>query len=90
MSTVSESIFEAIDIIVKQRLDLSSFDKTVTCTIVSYEGDGKYKVQDEGGVIYDAYSKNFNYEPKEKVYVLIPLGQYSNTKIILNSHFTHF
>ena len=52
-----ELFCQAVDTIIKERLNEISFDQTITCTIVDdkEKANGKYKVSN-GSAKFDAYS----------------------------------
>lgn len=79
---------EAIDTIVSARLSTLEYNKTVICTIVSVENleNGQYQVFD-GINKFTAFSdSDTKYVKDQKVYVLIPNGDWSSKKIILNAY----
>lgn len=78
---------QAIDTIVKQRLSEIKFDETILCVIIdnSKREFGCYRVQ-YGSLIFDAYCENKTYSNNEQVYVLIPKGDYTQQKIIINKY----
>jgi len=66
---------EAVDTIVKQRLEQINFDTTSLCTITddSEKDQGKYKVKVHNGLAeYTAYSASTDYSTGDNVYVQIP------------------
>lgn len=83
---VSESICQAVDTIVSQRLQEVSFDTTVVCTITDIVDaqKGEYIVKNENGR-FTAYasSPSTQYYQGASVYVTIPRGDYSARKIIV-------
>jgi hypothetical protein len=60
VSNIAENICESIQIIGESLLEGLSYDKTVVCTIIddSERDKGKYVVQENGNVTYEAYSEN--------------------------------
>ena len=82
----SDQLINSIDIIVQSALDKASFDKTIKATIIKQDSqeNGKYLVKYQDATFY-AYTNNWNiqYAQNSYVYILIPQGDLSNTKIIL-------
>ena len=74
MKDYAETLSEAIDIIVAQRISEIAQDETVICTIVddSDKENGHYKVAPNDAVIYDAYTDITTYSIDARVYVLTP------------------
>lgn len=79
-----ELFCQAVDTIIKERLNEISFDQTITCTIVEDKdkANGKYKVSN-GSTKFDAYSTDTTLSKNASVYVQIPGGDWSQEKIIL-------
>lgn len=79
-----ELFCQAVDTIIKERLNEISFDQTITCTIVDdkEKANGKYKVSN-GSAKFDAYSTDTTLSNNTSVYVQIPGGDWSQDKIIL-------
>lgn len=86
----SEQIFQSIDTIISQRLNEVSFDKTEICKIVNQNKDypNRYQVTNEAGLKYEAYSSDDNkkYLEGQKVYVVVPQGNYELRKLIIGSY----
>ena len=82
-----EQIFGAVDVIVKQRLQEVSFDKTIVCTITddSDKKNGHYIVTD-GNIRFDAYTTNVNYRVDDQVRVSILNGDFSEKKFIIGKY----
>lgn len=81
-----ELFCEAVDTIVKQRLESVSFDSTILCTIVddSLRDSGTYTVTNNGGITkFDAYTSDTSLRNNNNVYVQIPGGDWNQQKIIL-------
>lgn len=81
-----ELFCEAVDTIVKQRLESVSFDSTILCTIVddSLRDSGTYTVTNNGGITkFDAYTNDTSLRNNNNVYVQIPGGDWNQQKIIL-------
>lgn len=86
MADIGEKIFEAIDIIIQERISGLKFDKTITGVIESIEGtaeEGKENtyIVNDGSTKYTAYSNNV-YKVNTSVYVSIPNGDYTQKKFI--------
>lgn len=74
---------ESVDTIITQRLAGLKYDQTVLCSIVddSKREKGIYRVTN-GSIIFEAVSSETNYRNDNNVYVLIPEGNWNETKII--------
>lgn len=81
-----ENLFKAIDIITQERLTNLGYDKTIKATITddSNADKGEYTVSD-GSSDFVAYS-NVKYSIGTIVYVIIPQGDYDNTKLIVGKY----
>ena len=81
-----ENLFKAIDIITQERLANLGYDKTIKATITddSNADKGEYTVSD-GSSDFVAYS-NVKYSVGTIVYVIIPQGDYDNTKLIVGKY----
>lgn len=79
-----ELFCEAVDTIVKQRLQGVAFDQTVLCTIIddSKREQGIYKVSN-GSSQFEAYSSITDYRNNRNVYVQIPQGDWNSQKFII-------
>ena len=86
----SEQLFQSIDSIVSQRLNEVAFDKTEICTITAIDDNyvGKYTVSNEAGLTYDAYAtdEDQKYFEKQRIYVTVPNGDYTQRKIIIGHY----
>lgn len=83
----SEELFGAIDEIVKKRLEKLNKDTTILCSIEdnSEAADGKYTVLNNA-LRFTAYSENTDYQVGQNVWVLVPDGDYNNTKLIVGKY----
>lgn len=83
----NEILLEAIDTIVLQRISEVNFDKTIVCTITddTDRANGHYVVTD-GSIKFDAYAENTYYMINDKVYVQIPLNDWSQKKTIIGRY----
>ena len=84
VNSLQDSLLQAVDTVVAQRLSAISFDKTISCTITDASNgkEGKYEVSD-GSQYFIAYSEITTYRKNEQVYVTIPEGNYENRKFII-------
>lgn len=82
-----EQIFGAMDIILAQRLQDVSFDKTLICTIVddSDKKNGHYIVTD-GTIKFDAYVSDATYKNDDQVRVSVLGGDFSDKKFITGKY----
>lgn len=87
---ISDSILEAIDIVIQQRLQQLNFDNTIVCTVIdsSKREEGEYTVEYQDSIRLTAYSENKTYSNASKVYVLVPEGDWSKQKTILGRYKT--
>ena len=90
MNNYSEQIFQSIDTIISQRLNEVKFDRTITCEIIAGVKDypNKYWISD-GATKFQACvaDSSRTYTADQKVYVLIPNGNYNSAdKVIIGSY----
>lgn len=90
MNNYSEQIFQSIDTIISQRLNEVKFDRTITCEVIAGVKDypNKYWVSD-GATKFQACvaDSSRTYIAGQKVYVLIPNGDYNSAdKVIIGSY----
>lgn len=90
MNNYSEQIFQSIDTIISQRLNEVKFDRTITCKVIAGVKDypNKYWVSD-GATKFQACvaDSSRTYIAGQKVYVLIPNGDYNSAdKVIIGSY----
>lgn len=80
-----ELFCQAIDEIVKKRLEGVTYDQTILCTIVddSAREKGIYTVTNNGTTKFDAFSTDTSYRNNNNVYVQIPGGDWNQQKIIV-------
>lgn len=84
---ISENMFQAMEILVKERLNNISFDKTEKATIISQDEKDKNKYYvSNGDIKYEAYSYGEEYKENATVYVTIPQGNYEMEKIIISGY----
>ena len=86
MSTLEQSMLDAIAIITKGGIDKAKIPVTIECTIVEIEDAGQqlYKV-DYMSNIFTASSSSGSYNVGDVVYVHVPEGDLSKTKIIIGA-----
>lgn len=82
-NTYGDILCQAVDTIVTQRLSALEYDQTILCSIVddSRREEGIYKVTN-GSTVFEAVSDQTNYRNGNNVYVLIPKGNWNETKTI--------
>ena len=82
----SENLFQSIDTLISQKLSELKFDITLPAKIVGKtENKSKYWVNAEG-VRFEAYDltkSEGGYQIDDLIYVLIPQGDYTKSKIIM-------
>ena len=83
----SEELFGAIDTIIEKRLQSLNKDTTILCVIEENTDaeEGKYIVSNSG-LRFDAYSDKTTYSIGQRVWVLVPDGDYENTKMIMGQY----
>ena len=83
----NDIICQAIDTIVSKRLENLDYDKTIKATIVD-DSDAKtgHYVVNDGSIDFDAYSEDTDYVNNENVYVTVPKGDFTQTKIIISKY----
>ena len=79
-----EVLCQAVDEIIKKRLEGISYDSTVLCTITdnSRKDEGIYVVSN-GSTKFEACSSDNSYQINDNVYVQIPGGDWNQQKTIL-------
>lgn len=82
-NNLTESIFDAISLIVENRVAHLEYDKTIICTIVdnSNSKNNKYTVTD-GSIKFEVEGNGEKYKIDDSVRVLIPNGNFAKTKYI--------
>lgn len=80
-----EVLCQAVDEIVRKRLEGVVYDSTILCTIVdnSRKDEGIYVVSNNGTTKFEAYSTDTSYRVNDNVYVQIPGGDWNQQKLIL-------
>lgn len=83
---LTDNLFGAINELSKRKIDSTPADNTVDATVTAIANidTGEYKVSYDGGV-FSAFSLDptIAYKQGDKVYVLVPGGNFSNKKLIL-------
>ena len=85
MSNVSENLFQAMDIIIAERLNGLNYDKTILCKIEddSKKDKGEYVVTDGSSTfIAISESTDIKYMKGSSVYVTVPNGDFNQQKLI--------
>lgn len=82
---IQDSILDAMDTLVNNRIDKIQADKTVIATIISCTNalTGEYKVSYNGGFLYAYASEGDTYTQNASVYVLVPQGDFTQKKTIV-------
>lgn len=85
MNEISESVLQAVDILVNDAVSKLEYDKTIKAEIYSIANldSGEYKVRYAGN-IFSAYASDLEskYKVGDIVYVMVPEGDFSGRKII--------
>ena len=86
MSTYTDQILDAVDILVNEKVSTLQFDQTVRATIkeVVDASIGKYKISYQNSLLY-AYSLNIDntYSVGTQVYIEIPSSDFNKDIIIV-------
>lgn len=87
MLDISENLFQAVDEIVKRRLETVNYDTTIICTIDdnSNAANNEYTCSN-GSAKFKAYSADTTFKKDESVLVMIPNNDYSQQKIIMGRY----
>ena len=82
-----ENLFQAVDIILEQRLQDINFDRTIICTIVddNQKKNGCYVVTD-GTIKFNAYVSDATYKKDDQVRVSVLGGDFSEKKFITGKY----
>lgn len=91
MGKLEDNILNAIDIVVKAKIENAKYDRTIMAQIVSCEDEeiGKYKCKYQG-IIITAYSSHplLKYNINDNVYILtIPEDSSGQGKIIIGKRY---
>lgn len=84
-TTIKDSVYKAIDVIVGKRIEDLHLDKTIEATVDKCLNlkNGKYRLK-YGSGIFDAYATGEEvYMPNTAVYVLVPENNFNNKKTII-------
>lgn len=81
---VSNRLLESIDIIASKRVEQKGYNKTVIGIIVdnTKRENGEYEVTLEGAT-FKAYSDSGLFNLNDRVYIVVPNGDFAETKFIL-------
>lgn len=83
---ITDDLFDAIDLIVSDKVEKLNYDKTEQCSILQDRGNGEYYVSN-GVVKYLAYAKDdAKYKQGDSVFVTIPQNNYDDQKIIAGKY----
>ena len=85
MPNIAENLFQAMDIVIAERLNGLNYDKTILCKIEddSNKDKGEYVVTDGSSTfIAISESKDIKYMKGSSVYVTIPNGDFNQQKLI--------
>ena len=87
-NTYAQQMFQATGTIVNQALSQVKFDETIVCTIQEVFKDDRTKYWvSNGSINFYAYRNDDSvYVKGAQVYVMIPLGDYSQRKIITGKY----
>lgn len=82
---ISETLFQAVGILIDKKIESVKFDETIEATIVDAvkAEAGEYQVS-TGNAKFTAYSMESQYRVNDVVLVTIPQGDYDNQKIIVS------
>ena len=85
-NNIQESILNAVDFLVKDRLSGIKSDKTITATVITCTNalTGEYKVSYQGGFMFAYAQEGATFSQNTSVYVLVPEGDFSKKKVILS------
>lgn len=84
-NNLQESLLQAINYLVNNRIDKINRDTTITCTIKKCENalTGQYTVNYNGGFLTAYAQENISYEENVSVFVLVPEGDFTKHKLII-------
>ena len=84
-NAIQDSILKSIDTLVNNRIDKIQADKTITAQIVSCTNalKGEYRLSYQGGFITAYAQEEQSYRQNTSVYVLVPMGDFTNRKHII-------
>lgn len=85
MANIQESILQAVDTLVQNRINGIEADKTVIATIVACSNafTREYKVSYNGGTMPAYAQEGATYSNNASVYVLVPQGDFTQKKTII-------
>ena len=84
-SELEQALLEAMDYLVNNRVENLDRDKTITATIVSCSNalTQEYQIQYNNGFLTAYAQEGASFKANELVYVLVPLGDFSQKKTIV-------
>ena len=84
-ANLQDSLLNAIDYLVNNRIEKINKDTTITCTIKKCENalTGQYTVNYNGGFLTAYAQENISYEENISVFVLVPEGDFTKRKLII-------
>lgn len=84
-SNLQDSLLQAIDYLVNNRVDKISKDVTITATIKKVVNSltGEYQVNYNGGFLNAYAQEGASYSENQEVYVLVPENDWSKRKLII-------
>ena len=86
MNQISENLFNAIDIIIQERLKNLRFDRTIVCTVIEKSKENWYRVSYQG-LMFEAQSDISTLKKNDQVYVLIPENDETNRRFIIGVYY---
>ena len=88
MSDITENILDAAKTVAQNEVSKVSYDKTIICEVIVADTDNNdYWVEGQGvRMKAKAADPSKKYSEKNKVYVLIPNGDYEQTKLIIGGY----
>ena len=83
-SDYENALLEAIDYLIDKRVENLDRDKTITATIVKCENalTQEYEIYYNNGYLTAYAQADASYRENQTVYVLVPLGDFSQRKTI--------
>lgn len=85
MSNIQDAVLKSIDTLVSNRIDKIKADKTIVAQISTCVNalTGEYRLTYQGGFITAFAAEGASYRQNVSVYVLVPLGDFTNKKHIV-------
>ena len=84
-NNLQESLLQAIDYLVNNRIDKINRDTTITCTIKKCNNSltQEYQVNYNGGFLNAYAQEGASYSENQEVFVLVPEGDFTKRKLII-------